>query len=141
MKEPADRPFHTLSVGMTASVVRIISQADVEVFRQLSGNDQNPIHTNISYAQNHGFKKELAYGALLGALLSELVGMKLPGRHALCVTQAFEFKKPFFVGDSLKLVGTVTRISPAIQMIELSLNVTRNSETVATGSAHVRVLE
>lgn len=138
---PMERSFDSIAVDEKASVSRTIRAEDIETFRVLSGNDQSPIHTDSTYAQAHGFKEPMAYGAMLGALLSELVGMQLPGRHSMCVTQSFEFKKPFYADDTLILTGVVTSKSIATRLVELSLTVTRGEDVVATGNARVRLFE
>jgi len=137
---PVERSFDSIVVGEESSVERMIRAEDIEVFRGLSGGDRSPIHTDVAYAQAHGFKDRLAYGAMLGALLSELIGMQLPGRNSMCVTQSFEFKKPFYAGDTLKLTGIVSSKSAATQLVELSITVTRGGEAIAAGSARVRML-
>ena len=138
---PVERALQEIVVGEKACVRRIISAEEIEIFRKLSGDEKSPIHNDPAYARRHGFKGKLAYGAMLGTLLSQLVGMHLPGRNSMCITQSFKFKKPFYVGDELQLSGVVTAKSMVTQLIDLSLKVTRGEEVIATGGACARLLQ
>lgn len=49
-----------LEVGMTASVTKIITDADVVQFAELSG-DNNPVHLNDDYAKTTPFKARVVH--------------------------------------------------------------------------------
>ena len=87
------------------------------------------------------FKDRVVYGMFMCTLGSRLVGMELPGKRALLVKEYLEFKKPARIGDKLLVKGVVIHRSQALKMIELSIEITNGKELLASGSAHVKVLE
>lgn len=133
-----DRAFDSLKVGDKASFERTISDDDVRAFADLSG-DYNPLHTDDSYARTTEFGNRVVHGMFLGALVSRLVGMHLPGKRALLMKESLEFKKPVYIGDTVRIEGVVTSTSNATRIIELDVRLYAEKVLVATGQAHVRV--
>lgn len=139
MRPAADKKaLDAFTVGHSKSITRLIEERDALAFAELSG-DHNPLHVDDEYASTTPFGKRVVHGLFLGSLTSQLIGMHLPGENALIMRISFDFKHPVFVGEEVTVRGTVTNISTAASLIELSLAVLRGGETVAHGSAHVRV--
>ena len=136
---PQTRTYASLRVGEEASLERTLTPEVVAAFAGLSG-DHNPLHTDAAYARHAGFAGQVVHGMLFGAFVSSLVGMSLPGTHALLLTESLEFKKPAYVGDTVVIRATLTHLSDATQSVELSLRVMRAGETLAEGVARVKVL-
>ena len=140
MKKCAEiHTFESLQVGDYASIDCPITEEDIASFAKLSG-DQNPLHVDASYAARTPFGKKIAHGMLLGAFVSQLIGMKLPGHHALLMKESLEFKKPVQSGDLITVRGVVTHKSNATRLIELGFTLIRGDDTIAVGNAQVRVL-
>ncbi len=135
-----DKEFKDIKIGQTASFERIITEEDLIKFSELSG-DYNPLHLNEKYASQTIFKGRVVYGLLLGALVSRLVGMELPGKKALLVKEVLEFKKPARVGEKLLVKGLVVHKSTATRLIELAIEIKKNKDLLASGSVQVKVLE
>jgi len=133
------RTFSSLEVGETASMERRITSNDVNAFAELSG-DYNPLHVDEAFAASALFGKRVVHGMFLGSLVSQLVGMKLPGRYALLLKVELEFKKPAFIDDTVIVRGTLTTKSMATKIIEIKVSITREQELVTTGKVHVQVL-
>ncbi len=87
-----------LKIGQTESLVRTISAEEVAAFARLSG-DCNALHMDDEFAARTEFGQRVVHGFLHASLLSTLVGMKLPGRGALYISQEIEFTKPVFIGE------------------------------------------
>ena len=138
MTPAEDRAFDSLKVGDKASFERTISDDDVRAFADLSG-DYNPLHTDDSYARTTEFGNRVVYGMFLGALVSRLVGMHLPGKRALFMKESLEFKKPVYIGDTVRVEGVITSASNATRIIELDIRLSTEKGLVAAGQAHVRV--
>ena len=134
------RTFESLTIGESASLEHMISENDIARFSELSG-DYNPLHVDDSYATTAGFGKRVVHGFFLGSLVSQLVGMRLPGKYALLMRESLEFKKPAFIDETIVITGTIVAKSEATKIIELSINITRGGETITTGSAYARVLQ
>ncbi len=134
------RTFESLKVGESASLLHQITAEDIEQFSKLSG-DYNPLHVDDSYAREAGFASRVVHGMFIGSLVSQLVGMRLPGKYALLMRESLEFKKPVFIGETLVIEGTITAKSEATKIIELSIIVMREGEIIVLGNVHVRVLK
>ena len=134
------RTFESLMVGESASIRHVISEQNVAQFADLSG-DHNPLHVDDSYASGTSFGKRVVHGMFIASLVSELVGMRLPGKYALLMRESLEFKKPIFINETVNVMGTIVAKSEATRIIELAISVTRGDVSVVTGSAHVRVLQ
>jgi|SRR3989338_2634626 len=136
----ARRTYASLRVGESASVERTITTKDMQAFADLSG-DYNPLHMDAAYAKKTPLGSRTVHGMMLGALVSQLVGMKLPGKYALLVKESLEFAKPLLVGETVKVTATICHKSDVMRVIELTIEVTRKGDRIASGSAYARVLK
>lgn len=98
-----------LRVGMTESHEQTITDDDIKTFASLSG-DNNPVHMNEEYAEKSRFKKRIAHGLLSASFFSALFGTKLPGYGCVYVSQSLNFRKPVYLGDTVKATIEVFRI-------------------------------
>lgn len=109
-------------------------------FLEISG-DGNPIHVDDSYATAHGFRGALAYGNLLGVMVSHIVGMKLPTKEVVLVSQNLEFRKPSYVGEEILLEAQVATVHEAVQAVSLRLTFfSPSGEKVCTGQCVVKCI-
>ena len=77
--------------------------------------NNNPIHVDPRVAAAYGYAKCVAHGAILLAMISRIIGTRLPGPGAVWMNQSVEWLHPVFVGDgtSHRLVdGSPTGASP-----------------------------
>lgn len=139
MDTAEDRTFESWSAGDTCVRTHTLSAAMVAEFASLSG-DYNPLHTDATYAATTSFGTPVVHGMLLGALVSELVGMHMPGKKCLIVKQSMEFKLPVFVGDTVDIQGTIAHKSEAAQLLEIDITIRRSDEVLVKGTVHTKVL-
>lgn len=92
----------------------------MSAFCTLSGDD-NPIHLDDAFACAHGFRGRIAYGNLLGAMLSRLIGAKLPTSEVIILQQTMKFHQPAYVGENIDLIAEVAAVSEAVRSIQLEL--------------------
>ena len=59
-----------LTVGMSASYERVITNKDIEEFAEVSG-DHNPVHLDDAYAKTTRFKGRIAHGLVAATIRSE----------------------------------------------------------------------
>ena len=137
---PKEYTFDSLPLQQRASFEHIVQQKDVDAFADVSG-DRNPLHTDAAFASRTQFKEVVVHGMYLGALLSRMIGMELPGLNSLLGASYLEFKKPVRVGDSIRVEGVVTHKSAATRIAEIELTFSRTGELVATGNARVQLLK
>lgn len=130
--------INLLKIGDSYQHSLIVTPDVMKRFLQLSG-DANPIHVDRDYATAHGFRDVVVYGNMLGLILSHLVGMKMPTKEVIILSQSLEFRQPSHVGDEIRLQATVANIHEAVQTVELLLTFSVSSGArVATGRCLVK---
>ena len=138
-----DLTLEDLYVGREARIEWAVRAEDIDAFAVLSG-DRNPLHVDDAYAQARGFRGRVAHGSLLGAKISQLLGMRLPGRRCLILEQRTIHSKPIHAGDVVTIVGSVREAWPELAVVEIGVRATaeRNgqTETVAKGQVRCKVL-
>ena len=108
----ADQLFiEDLLPGLSRSLVRVITEEDIEAFGALSG-DRNPLHFDSGYAASTRFGGCIAHGMLSASLLSTVLGMQLPGRGAVYLGQTLRFLAPVRAGDEVVVTCTVREVFP-----------------------------
>jgi len=139
MNPPLDRLL-TLRVGQTERLSRTITADDVAAFARLSG-DYNALHLDEEFAARTEFAQRVVHGFLSASLLSTLVGMKVPGRGALYLSQSIEFTRPVFVGDTVEARATIEQIDVETRVVTLRTEIVKApDQCVVRGSAKVKVL-
>lgn len=96
-----------LEIGVKASRVKTITDADVRAFAQASG-DTNSVHLDEDYAKTTRFGRRIAHGMLTGSLISAVLGNDLPGLGTIYMNQSFQFKAPVFLGDTITATVELT---------------------------------
>src|SRR5215469_4994394 len=100
MESIENRTFDEILVGESASLKRTLSKEDIELFAIMSG-DVNPAHVDEEYARSDMFHKIIAHGMWGAALISTLLGTKLPGPGTIYLEQTLRFHHPVVVGDTV----------------------------------------
>ena len=138
-EKPSEYSFDEIELGMQKSFKVDISEDMLDDFAKLSGDD-NPLHTNEEYASSTSFKKRVCSGMFLSSFFSRLVGMYLPGKHALHISQSLNFVNPCFIGETITVEGKVIDKSPATKIIKLETTITNESgKRIIDGKAQVIV--
>jgi acyl dehydratase len=129
-----------LTEGARVVVPLCIDARQMQRFGELSG-DLNPLHTDDAFARRKGFEGAVVYGALLIAKVSELIGMRLPGKNSVWASLSVDFLKPLYVGQAAELEAVVARTSPSTGLVELRLTLRRDEQRLLKGRAEVIVVE
>ena len=138
-EKPSEYSFDEIEIGMQKSFKIFISEDYLDDFAKLSGDD-NPLHMNEEYASSTSFKKRVCSGMFLSSFFSTLVGMYLPGKHALHISQSLNFVNPCFIGETITVEGKVIDKSPATKIIKLETTITNESgKRIIDGKAQVIV--
>ena len=98
-----------IEIGMEASYSQTITDADVKAFSGISG-DKNPVHMDDEYAESSRYKKRIAHGMISASYFSSLFGTKIPGEGCVYVAQSLNFKRPVYLGDTVKAMVIVKNI-------------------------------
>lgn len=92
--------FDEINVGDKASVTKTITAQMIETFAEISG-DTNPVHLDEKAASESIFGERVAHGILVTGLISNVLGMKLPGQGSIYVSQSVSFLRPVKIGDEI----------------------------------------
>ena len=133
-----DIAYRDIAVGMTASLKKTITQADVEKFAAVTG-DYNPLHMDEEFAGKTIFRGRIAHGMITGGLISAVLGTELPGKNTLYLKQELKFLAPVRFGDTL--VATVECIEKEDRRHKLvfkTVVTNQNGAVVTSGKALVR---
>jgi len=129
--------FDEIEIGDSASLTRMLTEKDIEVFAIMSG-DINPAHLDKEYVKTDVFHKIVAHGMWGGSLLSTVLGTQLPGPGTIYLGQTLKFLHPISVGDLVTVSVTVSKKNAAKFLIELDCKCTLQNNVVAiTGVATV----
>ncbi len=101
-----NRTLDELAVGDSAGITRALTQQDIELFAVMSG-DVNPAHLDPAYAEGTPFHHVIAHGMWGGALISAVLGTRLPGPGTIWLDQSLHFRAPVALGDRLTVQVTV----------------------------------
>jgi 3-hydroxybutyryl-CoA dehydratase len=106
-------------VGRRATCRRVFTEEDVRRFAELSG-DFNELHVDEAAARASRFGGRVVHGMLTASLITRLIGMELPGRGAVYLSQTLRFTAPVRIGDELEAVVEVTAVDVAKRRLTLS---------------------
>jgi phosphotransacetylase/acyl dehydratase len=133
-----NRTFDEIMVGDTASIVRTLTDDDIELFAIVSG-DSNPSHLDPEYAKTAQFHGVVAHGMWGGGLISAVLGTKLPGPGTVYISQNLQFVAPVRVGDTVTTTVLVQEKTPDHRRVTFDCRcVNQAGQTVITGSAIVK---
>jgi 3-hydroxybutyryl-CoA dehydratase len=132
MKFPSVDQEHRLVLQVTAE--------DVQKFSELSG-DRAPLHTDHEFATTHGFDGTVVHGALLGAYVSQLVGMFLPGPLSVMERIDLGFRRPCIAPCELHLRARVRQVSEAVASVVMDVVVSdADQQVLASGKTWHKIL-
>jgi len=115
--------LHEIREGLSHQFQVTVTEDMVERFRESSG-DVNPLHTDRDFALSHGYRDRVVYGMLTASFYSTLIGVYLPGKHALLQGVDASFVAPVFPGDVLTVHGEVVAVHAALRQIEIRAHIT-----------------
>jgi phosphate acetyltransferase len=129
--------FDELKVGQSASLVRIVGRDDIDLFAAVSG-DVNPAHLDATFAATDLFGHVVAHGMWTAALVSAVLGTKLPGPGTIYLGQDLKFLKPVTPGDTITVTVRVREKRPEKHIILLDTECTNQTgKEVLSGTATV----
>jgi phosphate acetyltransferase/phosphate butyryltransferase len=132
-----NRTFDEIALGDTAAIQRRLSAEDIQLFAVLSG-DVNPQHLDADYAAASRFHGVIAHGMFGGALISAVLGTRLPGPGTIYLGQTLKFLAPVRVGDLLTVSVTVVERDEARKRLKLACQcVNQDGVSVIKGEADV----
>lgn len=132
-----NRTVDELAIGDSAEMLRVLAKSDIELFAVMSG-DVNPAHLDASYADETQFHHVIAHGMWGGALISAVLGTRLPGPGTIYMDQTLHFRRPVAIGDTITVRVTVVQIDRDSGRVRLDcLCRNQHDKVVIEGQAEV----
>lgn len=135
------RNYDDIKIGEKAEFKREIRHEDLELFAKLTG-DYNPLHFDEDLAQRTFLRGRVAHGLLVGSLISRLLGMDLPGKGCVYLSQDLKFLKPVRVNETVTVRAEVVRKNEENKTLVLRTEIFNSrNEKVVTGEAEVMLVK
>ena len=129
------KKYEEIAIGDCESVTVVVSDDKVVQFADITG-DENPIHLNEDYARKSVFGERIAHGLLTAALISAVLGTKLPGPGAVYISQNLKFMAPVKIGDKVTAIVEVVGKKDDKKRVTLKTNCFNNEgKAVIIGEA------
>lgn len=100
--------LNKIVVGYKASVTVQVTDKMVRQFAELSG-DHNPIHLDEEYAATTIFKKRIAHGMILGAIVSRVL-IETIGTGGIYRGQTLKFYNPVYIDENITFNIEITKV-------------------------------
>ena len=124
-----NRSLKWLALGQAAELCRTFSIADLQEYRDLSG-DTNPAFSEPVWQ---------VPGGLLGGLFSFLLGTRLPGRGTNWLKQRLAFPALCFAGQEVTARVEIVRLRPEKDLVNLRGTCIAGGQVVCEGESLVLV--
>ena len=126
-----------IKVGDTACYAKTVTEADVMMFAQLSG-DFAPQHVSKAFGETTMFHSRIAHGMLSAGFISNVLGMKLPGPGTIYLSQELKFTKPVYINDTVTATATVVeKIEEKNRLVLETICTNQKGDVVIKGKAVV----
>ena len=136
MSEVAQVFIEDMREGMRAALEKTFTEDDVLAFAALTG-DNNPAHVDADFAASSVFGRQVVHGMFTASLISAVLGTKLPGRGAIYVSQTIQFRKPVFIGDTVRAEVEISAIDARRKRVTLATRCLVEGKPVLRGEAVV----
>jgi len=130
--------FEDLSVGMTHQTEHVITEKDIELFAEVSG-DRNPLHMDEEFAKKTAFGQRIAHGALTASYISGILGNDLPGPGSIFVGLNMRFRRPVYIGSHVTVKVEVTEMKERGNRVTLKVSCNVDGKAAISGEAMVMV--
>jgi len=122
-------------VGQTARRSREVTNKDIELFTEISG-DRNPLHYDEAVASATRFGGIVVQGGVTSAILNAVVAEDLPGPGTVFLQVNWSFKAPVRPGDTITGEVKITKVREDKPITELETRVyTADGTLVLDGNA------
>jgi acyl dehydratase len=124
-------------VGEKAARTRTVSERDIELFTELTG-DRNPLHYDEQAVAATRFGGIIVQGGVTSGLLNAVVAEDLPGPGSVFLHVDWDFKAPVRPGDEITAEVEVLEAREDKPLTRLRTTITNQDGTIVLdGSALV----
>ncbi len=104
--------------GQHVTFTKTFTEDDLRRFIEITG-DVNPLHVDDEFAAQARFGRRVLHGMLTASIFSTMVGMLLPGTGAIYRSQAINFLRPVYVGDTVTAHFVVRSVDRAKHRLQI----------------------
>ena len=122
-----------IRVGDTTTHDFVVDLDAMQRFQAMSG-DLSRIHCDAGFAQERGFSGIIAYGGIMLAHLSHVLGMKLPGPAGTSTKWTINYREPLYLGQPARITLEITFASRSTGIVEGKFRIAAQEKTIATGT-------
>ncbi|HSC49799.1 MAG TPA: MaoC family dehydratase [Gaiellaceae bacterium] len=123
-----------VEVGQRARRTRVVSERDIELFTELTG-DRNPLHHDEALAAASRFGGVIVQGGVNSGLLNAVVAEDLPGPGSVFLHVDWSFRGPVRPGDAITAEVEVLEVRPDKPITKLRTTITNQDGTVVLDGA------
>ena len=117
-----------LTVGQSASSTRTFTADEIRKYSTLTGDTS--------------FDESCIPNPMLGGMVSDLLGTKVPGRGTMWLKQHYEFPAPAYVGEAITASVEISRLRPEKDLVYLNVQcVNPQGQMVCKGETLVFVAD
>ena len=116
-------------VGQTAERSRLVTERDIELFTEISG-DHNPLHYDQEAAAASRFGEIIVQGGMTTAILNAVVAEDMPGPGTVFLQVDWSFLAPVRPGDTITGRVKVLEVRKDKPITKLATHVTRDDGTI-----------
>lgn len=98
-------------------------------------NDRAPVHEDERFAHTRGFGGTIIQGLCVATRFSRLIGMYLPGEHAILESVSIKYIHPTYEGQPLLFRAEVIRLLLPMKVVRLTLSAASNAAIHVMGEA------
>lgn len=102
--------------------------------------DSAPVHDDMEFARRRGFDAPIIQGLAVVSRFSRLMGMYLPGEHAVLQRTEFKFHRPIYANSELLYSCEVRRIIRPLRAVLLTVAVSANGSDCVTGECQCQII-
>lgn len=130
-------PYESIYAGQRVEFTTNLSRESINVFSKAIG-DEESFHVDVEAARIMGFSDVIGHGVHLLALISIVIGTKLPGFGTIYMKQETNFLKPVFVDDEITVCVEVLEKLPK-RCLRLKTTIySKTKEEMMNGEAIVK---
>ncbi len=130
-------PYESIYTGQRVEFTTTLSRESINAFSKVIG-DEDSFHVDVEAAKMMGFSDVIGHGVHLLALVSIVIGTKLPGFGTIYMKQEINFLKPVFVEDEITVCVEVLEKLPKRRLRLKTAIYSKLKEEMMNGEAIVK---
>jgi acyl dehydratase len=121
--------MESIKVGQRASRQKQLKRRDVELFTELTG-DQQALHYDEVLAARLGFPAPIVQGGVITGIFNSIVAHQLPGPGSVFLNVNWNFRRAVYISDTLTGEVEVLSVREDKPIVELRTMITNQDGIV-----------